>query len=233
MNGRWPQTRLPSYNRWFPISRLRVCAWQRDGEVSSAVRVVICKGIGDSTVGMHISRPFGVPGEPCWLLMPSHLQGSTCGACLLFPLLRCHGSSLNNLLLDLKVSVGLRLPSIWPPSSVSPPPVLAEVPSNALLIPQCASLLHKMPCYFLLAKKKNAIWFRFNSDGAKTLWVSKRQKQNMMVSFFPKIQRKKKGKYISGMRSVNSRKSINMFYHTGFWPAEYIYVTHLWWCRFP
>lgn len=146
-------------------------------------------------MGMDISKPFGVPGELCFLLTQSHLWGNV-RICLLILTLQCYVSCKNNFLPLLKNELWLHRASI--PASLLHPPTprcwhgsLSRHPHFSYFgLRPCYIITQTARCYFLFGE--NSIRLHFNSDGAKKVWVSIK-KEKCDREFLEKVAKQKKG----------------------------------------
>ena len=142
MNGRWPETSLPSYNGWF---RLAASVYMLDrGAASWAlwgwwfVRSHAAVQWGRILAGrLESQESYG----SCWRhRICRQICARVCGP----HGLQCHGSCTNNFLSDLKMSFGLHHPSIRRSSSGSPPPTVGKGPLSRHFTSYSFSLLR---CY--------------------------------------------------------------------------------------
>lgn len=142
MNGRWPETSLPSYNGWF---RLAASVYMLDrGAASWAlwgwwfVRSHVAVQWGRILAGrLESQESYG----SCWR---HHICRQICARVCGPHGLQCHGSCTNNFLSDLKMSFGLHHPSIRRSSSGSPPPTVGKGPLSRHFTSYSFSLLR---CY--------------------------------------------------------------------------------------
>lgn len=111
MNGQWPETGWPSYNGWF---RLAACVYMLDSGIASGA--LWGWWFVRSRVAVDISRPFWVPGEPCFLPIPSHV-GECVHVCR-STVSKATSFCKNSFFSDLKKSLGLHYPLIWCYSSL-------------------------------------------------------------------------------------------------------------------